>query len=509
MIAAKELRRKQRRKEQELPEKQTSFDDCRVRESRSVLKKKNPESSLRVLSHNSATFDDAGKSLLPRSKNFVDAVSNTPAGQVNRGVTERDPTRRGARCPVPGCRLVQTDHQLYAPYLQRPYPLTDDVIAERRMMLSRHFEPSEASQHGVHRRLEISYRLQKPKLLSDMSAFKAANPGSIFQDFINWYGNPGNPLDDYSDMRNKENTGSTVGDLLLRRAATESVALKLDKATEAIQMLNETREFWSRTWEEARAIAASDQKLLFDVTSTVEMALDFMENMHPAILLNQVLAVNMAVSYFTIIEAAEEAGVDKVGGLVTRAFQRLRERTEHALEILSGDATLSTTGAPKDGQHKEGSSSFISVPVISACDAACSALSEAEVLTARATSLLHKFPGQYSLVQSVLCHEPGYEICLMDQKGQSQILRAVYEQQMKSRPTGSVATTPSEMKTCIDALPTLREYVFRNLDDVSPCQLSVRFADKAKAVNKPTRGEQVCNSGVGLLLSVTESVAEL
>ena len=433
---------------------------------------------------------------------------NRSAGGVNRGAAGRDHIRKGARCPVPGSSLVQTGDQLHAPYFQRPYPLTDDVIAERRMMLSRHFDPSEARQHGVHKRMEISYRLQKPKLLSDMSAFKAANPGSIFQDFINWYGNPGNPLDDYSDMRNKENTGSTTGDLLLRRAATESVALKLDKATEAIQMLNETREFWSRTWEEAHAIPASDQKPLFDVTSTVELALDFMENMHPAILLNQVLAVNMAVSYFTIIEAGKDAGVHKVGGLITRAFQKLRARTEQALEMLSGDATRSTTGSPNDARCQEGSSSFISVPVISACDAACSALSEAEVLMARAISLLHKFPGQYALVQSVLCHEPGCEISLTDQKERSQILQVVYEQQLESRPTGSAPPTQPEMKTCINALPTLREYLFRNLDDVTPCQLSVRYAAKAVVVNEPTGEEQVPHSEGGLLLSVTECVAE-
>jgi len=99
--------------------------------------------------------------------------------------------RKGARCWVPGSRLVQTGAELHAPYLQRPYPLTDDVIAERYDMLTRHYEPSRTSKHGLHRRLELSYRLQKPKLLSDMNAFKAANPGAIFQDFINWYGNPG------------------------------------------------------------------------------------------------------------------------------------------------------------------------------------------------------------------------------------------------------------------------------------------------------------------------------
>lgn len=59
-----------------------------------------------------------------------------------------------------------------------------------------------------------------------------------------------NPLDDYNDSRGSANSGgTTIGDLVLGRA-TESVAVKFDKANEAIQMLNDTREFWSATWEE-------------------------------------------------------------------------------------------------------------------------------------------------------------------------------------------------------------------------------------------------------------------
>ena len=292
MIAATEARRQQRQQEQEQLEKRPRLGEgvgvdreYHTSANRSVLKKKIFEASRGVSSHAASHFDGPEESVLDGSEEFVDAMSESEYfDQATRGASRKDqnqPARKGARCPVPGASLVQTGDQLYAPYFQRPYPLTDDVIAERHMMLSRHYDSSKASQHGVHKRLEISYRLQKPKLLSDMCAFKAANPGAIFQDFCTWYGNPGNPLDDYSDKRNRQIAGATIGDLLLSRAATESVAVKLDKAAEAIQMLNETREFWSRTWEEASPIPASEQKLLFDVSSTVEMALDFMENMHP------------------------------------------------------------------------------------------------------------------------------------------------------------------------------------------------------------------------------------
>jgi Rab3 GTPase-activating protein catalytic subunit len=80
------------------------------------------------------------------------------------------PQRKGARCPVQGATLQEANTQLYAPYLQRPLPLTDDIVAERRVMMAR--------QRYTHvgTRLEIARRLQEPKLLSDMQAFIAANP---------------------------------------------------------------------------------------------------------------------------------------------------------------------------------------------------------------------------------------------------------------------------------------------------------------------------------------------
>ena len=37
---------------------------------------------------------------------------------------------------------------------------------------------------SIKSRIAIAQRLQKPKLLSDMSSFKAANHGAVFEDFV-------------------------------------------------------------------------------------------------------------------------------------------------------------------------------------------------------------------------------------------------------------------------------------------------------------------------------------
>lgn len=198
--------------------------------------------------------------------------------------------RKGARCPVFGVSLVASGDQVYAPYLQRPFPLTDDVIAERRLLLS-------SSSASVLQRVEIAHRLQRPKLLSDMRAFKAANPGSVFQDFISWYGNPGNPLEEYGSIfedLSYDNSGKPLEDELkssneqLRLhgeaavATSDPVAHKLDPAAEAISVLNETRNFWAETWDKADPCPSVEQKPLFDASGTMEVVIDYLETLHPA-----------------------------------------------------------------------------------------------------------------------------------------------------------------------------------------------------------------------------------
>lgn len=68
--------------------------------------------------------------------------------------------------------------------------MTDNTILEMSMTLAQRRSSEGPSKRSLDTRrvqgqLELVQRLQKPKLLSDMRAFKAANPGALFQDF--WY----------------------------------------------------------------------------------------------------------------------------------------------------------------------------------------------------------------------------------------------------------------------------------------------------------------------------------
>ena len=153
-----------------------------------------------------------------------------------------------------------------------------------------------------------------------MSAFKADNPGAIFHDFVLWYGNTENPLQLY-------------GDKIVNFNCTLTGEYKDKDTEEAAFILDQTRKFWLITWDEADPILASEQIPLFDTFSTVEMILMSFEDMHPAQLINQILAVNFALADFILSSSKPVYQLD----LVDRALKQLSQTTEKVLKLLNKD----------------------------------------------------------------------------------------------------------------------------------------------------------------------------
>lgn len=361
--------------------------------------------------------------------------------------------RKGARCPIFGATLCETGAQLYAPYLQRALPLTDDVIAERRLVFLQ--QSSYKASITIEQRLEIAQRFQKPKLLSDMRSFKAANPGATFRDFIGWYGNPKDPLAEFQVPEHDVYAGST---------AEDTTVVKLDRATEAIKALEQTRDFWTSTWEEAEPIPASEQEPLFNPESTVEVALDYLENLHPAILTCQVMAVNLAMTHFSISASAGDAMEVPI---VKIALNRLRDRINKAVAGLSKDVMRSFEDPV--GQDEM----LVCSETIVGCSKACEALAAAELIVARCLSLLHKLPKQFHLVERILNNSEGATIDVVeDHVGRNVFLDSVWEQQRKL----TAEALPPQ--------PAESEYMMRNLDDSNPCQLCVQHKGNKLGVMK-------------------------
>lgn len=309
---------------------------------------------------------------------------------------------------------------------------------------------------SIRSRITIAQRLQKPKLLSDMSSFMAANRGSTFEDFVRWYGNPENPL-------SEEVSGETARLALEYRLSLppeEARTLALVEASEAIAILMSLRAFWEDTWEEAEPCPAFEQEPLFDPYSTVEMVLHSFETIHPALLMNQVLAVKLSDAKFVLETASLPARrVRSVAG----GLQNLRSAIGDALETLANDAAggfLHLT--PRDNSSDP--LMYVSTSTVAKCEEACNVIGELEIILSRALALLRMLPGEYGLVDALLQCNHGQLIFVKCPRERSAILSTIKHHQLMTNPNA-----PRE------AGPTMREYVLCNVDPLNPCQLSARL----------------------------------
>ena len=368
-------------------------------------------------------------------------------------------SRQGARCPVHGIQLIASGDQLYAPYLQRPPPITDEILQERRRLQSgsRFDTDAKVLTFTMQHRIMLAERLQKPKLLSDMCAFKAANPGSVFQDFINWYGNPSNPLE---ECDNGSNTNRSFNCLAL----CNDNAVK--EADDASLVLTSTRSFWSNTWDEAEPKSASDQNPLFDAINTVEMLLLAFETMHPAHLMNQVLAVNFSLANFIL----NSSGLGYRIGFIKEALTKLSRKTEQALLRLGRDMVEGTGPSINSAQDEGEAFVYTSPSTIAACEEVCDQIGDVEILLSRAVSLLSKFPGEFNLVEQLLKRPEGDVINVDNYKGRVGILKVINKQQQRNSGREQLDINTNDLP-----FPSVREYILQKCDDDNYCQLSARI----------------------------------
>lgn len=418
------------------------------------------------------------------SDEFFDAVNDESAGDARRDlgnsfqIDERIAGRKGVRCPVHGVSLIKTGDQLYAPYLQRTEPMSRDELIQRRTLLAEASASPSGEKYSIQDRLEVAHRLQKAKLSSDMSSFKAANPGACLEDFTAWYGNPDNPLDEYTEgKRNAPPSPRAKSASSLSSNSKE----KLEKASEAIHALTAMRNFWYETWEKAAPLAASEQEPLFDPEVASAVAMHALETIHPANLLNQILAVNLSAAVFVL---HAEAGATRQIPAVRSALQKLGNLVEAALLDLMDDRSgkqVGAKGGAKAGESIDDIERYISVQTVASCEEACNAIGEAEVMVSRAMSLLSKFPGRYSLIQDILVKRQRMAE-VNDECARADVVELILSQQR--RRDASSGNVPA---------PTVQEYVLQNQpkSQHAPCQLTARLGN----------GQQTDQCGVLIALS--------
>ena len=145
--------------------------------------------------------------------------------------------------------LKQPESRLYVPICQDATPMTDDMLQEQSEIMSHLGTSVEATAKRV--------RMQLPSLVSDMEAFKAANPGCLLEDFVRWY----------SPRDYDERTG------------------------ELSSRMKQSGNTWQEAWSNSKAIPVTKQKLLFDYKTDAEKVLDYLTNLS----LNQLSALLLPI----------------------------------------------------------------------------------------------------------------------------------------------------------------------------------------------------------------------
>ncbi|CAL0307393.1 unnamed protein product [Lupinus luteus] len=177
--------------------------------------------------------------------------------------------RIGADCPAGDLTLLETGEPVYSPFTQEGPLLTEDLIREHEEFVLR----------------TGSVGAGCSQLLSDMQAFKAANPGCILEDFVRWHSPP-----DWSENEAiTEDSNVFYGGELSTRG---QLSLRMRKEGN----------LWRQLWETSKPVPAVKQAPLFDEDLAVEGILNAFEDIHPSELFRQ-LFVSLLGLGFTIAEA--------------------------------------------------------------------------------------------------------------------------------------------------------------------------------------------------------------
>ncbi|KAL8505541.1 hypothetical protein ACS0TY_016691 [Phlomoides rotata] len=182
--------------------------------------------------------------------------------------------RLGADRECENLTMLETGEPIYSPVLQEPPLLTEDLIKETEEFVLR----------------TGSVGAGCSQLLSDMQAFKAANPGCILEDFVRWHSPPDWTEDGTSsdlDDTSEGGDSSSIKGQLSRRMQKEG-------------------NLWRELWETSKPVPAVRQSPLYDEDLAVDGILDSLESISPSELFKQlfiaVLGSGLVIAEATLSE---------------------------------------------------------------------------------------------------------------------------------------------------------------------------------------------------------------
>ncbi|KAL8159923.1 hypothetical protein V2J09_001460 [Rumex salicifolius] len=202
------------------------------------------------------------------------------SGSYARLITGEFALRLGAHRPADNLSMLETGELVYTPLTQEGPLLTEDLIQEHEEFVLR-----------TGRRLltfllpvcTLSLGPGCSQLLSDMQAFKAANPGCILEDFVRWHSPP-----DWTEASSSDE-------------ADEVLKEEIPRGRLSSRMQKEGN-LWLELWETSKPVPSVRQAPLFDEDLAVEGILTAIEEIRPSHLFGQLFLTLLGVG-FVLAEA--------------------------------------------------------------------------------------------------------------------------------------------------------------------------------------------------------------
>uniref|UniRef100_A0A1J3DV19 Rab3 GTPase-activating protein catalytic subunit n=1 Tax=Noccaea caerulescens TaxID=107243 RepID=A0A1J3DV19_NOCCA len=372
-----------------------------------------------------------------------------------------DAMRRGSAGPVGTMMLLKSHQRLHAPFTQDPPLMTEDMHEER-------LQAVEAFGYS----LNVPGQLEKDILLSDMSAFKAANPDGVFEDFIRWH-SPG----DWESFEPKTTEPPAASN-------TEGSKDQWPPQGRLSQRMSDQGNLWRKSWNDAPALPADDQKPLLDPNREGEKILHYLETVRPYQLLEQ-----MACTAFR--GSADTLNQTNYGNM-----KQMTSKLEQLYVIVK-----STLGALQRNNLPDRAETVKDLRRL------CVVFEHVEKLVTVAASLHRKFLDASRLAQVIFSEFYGIYVPLMginsnDEENKSRTEMEVSRQEVTLRERQVVSnlfSPPSANQSWRKVLsmgnllnghePILREIIFSTRDDVNN---GIHYAAAADvAATSDRRGEEI------------------
>jgi hypothetical protein len=157
-------------------------------------------------------------------------------------------------------------------------------------------------------------------------------------------------------------------------------------------------------------------------------------------------------------------------------FSRLAEKTRATILQLKEDSFFFTLGLehPRGSLYLSGEKILLPM-TLKTSESLCNAIGEVELILSRASSLLHKFPGQYDLVHHLMTIGVGeeYQLTLHNKESQLITFQSIQEGilSLLGDPTEMLIASRSysaESENSLDTtfpLPIAREFVLNSSDE--------------------------------------------